>query len=112
MGPIQTRSENVPRNPQSDGLGYNPRCIKRDISKQAANDTKDEDVSALIRNSHDILAFQNNMQNPLPGVMGVHSGGHYTIGGDAGGDFYNSPSDPGMFLFHSVLVTEVSQKQQ
>jgi tyrosinase len=24
----------------------------------------------------------------------VHTAGHYTIGGDAGSDFFNSPSDP------------------
>jgi len=25
---------------------------------------------------------------------GVHTAGHYTIGGDAGSDFFNSPADP------------------
>ena len=119
LGPIQTMSENVAPNPQADGLGYNPRCIKRDFNKQAANETNDARTSALIKGAHDILTFQNNMQNFTLGVMGgkcpfslhifrtdsplVHNGGHYTWGGDAGGDFYNSPSDPAFWFHHGMI---------
>ncbi|KAJ8117333.1 hypothetical protein OPT61_g1455 [Boeremia exigua] len=103
LGPIRTRSENVPPNPQADGLGYNPRCIKRDFNKQAANETNDVRTSTLIKASHDIASFQDNMQNFFPGVMGVHNGGHYTWGGDAGGDFYNSPSDPAFWFHHAMI---------
>jgi tyrosinase len=35
--------------------------------------------------------------------MGVHTGGHYTIGGDAGSDFYNSPADPAFFPHHGMI---------
>ena len=35
--------------------------------------------------------------------MSVHSGGHYTVGGDAGTDFYNSPADPYFFLHHTMV---------
>ncbi|KAL1792690.1 hypothetical protein ACET3X_009197 [Alternaria dauci] len=43
-------------------------------------------VVDLITNYPDILSFQNKMQNFTMGVMGVHNGGHYTIGGDSGMD--------------------------
>lgn len=32
--------------------------------------------------------------------MGVHTGGHYTVGGDAGSDFFNSPADPAFYPHH------------
>ena len=102
MGPFDspTLLAGVKPNPQADGLGYNPRCMRRDISAQSASETADEKVAFLIKNSTDIRSFQNLMQNFNPGSTGVHSGGHYTMGGDAGSDFYNSPADPAFFLHH------------
>jgi tyrosinase len=88
LGPIQTTAKGVPANPQADGLGYNPRCLSRDINTQASNETTDDKVVDLIKNYPDILGFQNKMQNFTLGVMGVHNGGHYTIGGDSGMDMY------------------------
>lgn len=91
----------LPKNPQADGLGYNPRCLSRDISLQAANATSDYEVVSLIKNHTDIATFQSVYQGEFAeGRMGVHTGGHYTIGGDAGSDFYNSPADPAFFPHH------------
>lgn len=106
LGPLQTKLQGLPPNPQANGLGYNPRCLRRDISPQAANHTTDEKVVSLITQYTDILSFQDQMQNYAPGTMGVHNGGHYTIGGDAGADFYNSPSEPA-FWFHHGMVDRV-----
>jgi tyrosinase len=103
VGPFSIPDTTVPPNPSPDGLGYNPRCIKRDISKRSSSETTDADVAALIANSSSIAAFQDTLQNPKPGVMNVHLGGHNTIAGDAGSDFYNSPSDP-YFWFHHGQV--------
>ncbi|KAI8942273.1 hypothetical protein NX059_000352 [Plenodomus lindquistii] len=107
MGPVQSVLKipgGLPPNPQADGLGYNPRCLRRDISVQAANATTDEAVSALIKNHHDIAEFQRVYQGEFPeGSMGVHAGGHYVVGGDAGGDFYNSPADPYFFPHHAMI---------
>jgi hypothetical protein len=88
LGPIQTTVKGVKPNPQADGLGYNPRCLSRDMNTQASKETRDELVVDLIKNYPDILSFQNKMQNFTLGVMGVHNGGHYTIGGDSGMDMY------------------------
>ncbi|KAE8826464.1 hypothetical protein PTNB73_06874 [Pyrenophora teres f. teres] len=91
-------------NPQADGLGYNPRCLRRDISKQAANATNDYEVSSLIKNNKDIATFQRVYQGLFEqGLLGVHSGGHYQVGGDAGSDFYNSPAEPTFFPHHGMI---------
>lgn len=38
-------------------------------------------------NETTILGFQNLLQGfvPTPGYLGVHTGGHFTVGGDPGG---------------------------
>lgn len=95
LGPIATKVTGIKPNPQADGLGYNPRCINRDVNKHSAYLSRDEVITELIENSKDILTFQNRMQGDFPnGYLGVHSAGHYTVGGDAGSDFFNSPADP------------------
>ena len=37
------------------------------------------------------------------GFYGVHTGGHFTIGGDPGGDIFTSPGDPAFFLHHAQI---------
>jgi len=60
---------------------YNPRCLKRDISKDWASMTTVEYSYPLIAESNSISRFQDRLQ----AVPGVHGGGHFTIGGDPGG---------------------------
>lgn len=107
MGPIQTMSQfpgGLPKNPRADGLGYDPRCLRRDMSQQAASATTDYEVVPLIQNYTDIASFQREYQGAFAeGRMGVHTGGHYTMGGDAGSDFYNSPADPAFFPHHGMV---------
>jgi tyrosinase len=107
MGPLQSMLKipgGLPPNPRADGLGYNPRCLSRDISIQSSNETRDEAVVALIKNHDTIAEFQRVYQGEFAeGRMGVHTGGHYTIGGDAGSDFYNSPADPAFFPHHGMV---------
>lgn len=105
MGPLATVVQPPPKaNPQADGLGYNPRCLSRDISLQSANETRDEVVAALIRGQRDIDSFQIVFGGEFAkGKMGAHVGGHNTIGGDAGSDFINSPADPAFFPHHAMV---------
>jgi tyrosinase len=107
MGPLQSMLRvpgGLPKNPQANGLGYNPRCLSRDISLQSSYETRDEAVSALLKGYPDIARFQRVFQGEFSnGRMGVHTGGHYTIGGDAGSDFYNSPADPAFFPHHGMI---------
>jgi tyrosinase len=92
-------------NPEWSGLGYNPRCLRRDISKAAASGwTKDSDVVSLIANSKDFLTFTNTMQGDFAnGFLGVHTAGHFTIGGDPGGDLFVSPGDPAFYFHHAMI---------
>ncbi|KAF2018019.1 Di-copper centre-containing protein [Aaosphaeria arxii CBS 175.79] len=103
LGPITSRDTTVPPNPSPDGLGHNPRCIKRDLSVQSALEARDEYITDLIKDSANISAFQDTFQNPNYERLSVHLGGHNIISGDAGSDFFNSPSDP-FFWFHHASV--------
>lgn len=107
MGPLQSMLKipgGLPPNPQPNGLGYNPRCLSRDISIQSSNATRDDLVASLIKNEPTIARFQAVFQGEFEqGRMGAHTGGHYTIGGDAGSDFYNSPADPAFFPHHGMV---------
>ena len=83
MSPIL---QDVPKNPRADGLGYNPRCLRRDVNKNSAKYTTEAYTYSLITQSNNIATFQNTMQGDFgTGNAGVHSGGHFTIGGDPGG---------------------------
>ncbi|RYO73934.1 hypothetical protein DL766_005893 [Monosporascus sp. MC13-8B] len=62
-------------------LKYNPRCLKRDISKSWASRCTADKTNSLITRSKTITSFQDTMQS----FNGVHPGGHFTIGGDPGG---------------------------
>ena len=73
--------------PNGNGLSYNPRCLARDlnpyINTHYANFTS---VVRLILGSNDVATFQGTMQGDPTYIqsLGVHGGGHYTIGGDPG----------------------------
>ncbi|KAI0410943.1 hypothetical protein F5X98DRAFT_384601 [Xylaria grammica] len=104
LGPISPAiSPAPPTNPQRDGFGYNPRCLRRDISNYLSSRyTRTEDIVGLINNSKNISSFQDTMQ--IAGVrVGVHAGGHFTIAGDPAGDFFVSPGDPAFYLHHAMI---------
>jgi tyrosinase len=103
LGPMSPVMPNVPNNPQSNGLGYNPRCLRRDVNVHAAAATTTNWTVSLINSNNNIADFQNDMQGFANKGIGVHTGGHYTIGGDPGGDFYASPGDPAFYLHHGGI---------
>ncbi|KAL2212969.1 Di-copper centre-containing protein [Sarocladium strictum] len=79
-------------------LNYNPRCLKRDVQRRFAQQcTADKTMSVLNENS--ITRFQDHMQYS----NGIHAGGHFTIGGDPGGDVFTSPGDPVFYLHHAMI---------
>lgn len=86
LGPVAPTLDGVVPQ-QGNGLNYNPRCLRRDISVAASQGwTKTSDVTSLIRDNSDIYWFQTIMQGQFEkGFLGVHTGGHFTIGGDPGG---------------------------
>ncbi|KAJ5747749.1 uncharacterized protein N7511_009445 [Penicillium nucicola] len=86
-------------------LDYNPRCLNRDLTtaivKSYANYTS---VVDLILRHDSVWDFEMNMQGvPGSGSIGVHGGGHYSMGGDPGRDVYVSPGDPAFWLHHGMI---------
>lgn len=105
LGPVTPSLSYATPNPQPDGLGSNPRCLRRDMSAYAAAKwANDQQVTNLIANSSDILTFQNTLQGNFPaGFLGAHTAGHFLVGGDPGGDLFASAGDPYFFLQHAQI---------
>ncbi|OBR09910.1 Tyrosinase central domain-containing protein [Colletotrichum higginsianum IMI 349063] len=104
LGPLAPVLTDVPPNPRQDGLGYNPRCLRRDINPNSSKFTSEAHTYDLLTQNPDIYWFQTVMQGEMEkGQPGVHGGGHFTISGDPGGDFFNSPADPAFFLHHAMI---------
>src|SRR6266536_5037090 len=89
----------------NNGTIYNPRCLKRDVSQLVSSRwTTDDNSTDLITNNLDIYWFQTVMQGDFAnGVFSVHTGGHFTVGGDPGGDIFTSPGDPAFWLHHAQI---------
>ncbi|MCJ1445378.1 MAG: hypothetical protein MMC23_005883 [Stictis urceolatum] len=104
LGPVSSTLSTVP-NQAGNGLNYNPRCLKRDISPWVSSRwNKDSDSFALINNNTDIYWFQTAMQGFFNvGDYGVHTGGHFTYLGDPAGDLFTSPGDPMFYLHHGQI---------
>ncbi|KAK1514570.1 uncharacterized protein CCOS01_13851 [Colletotrichum costaricense] len=86
-------------------LTYNPRCLKRDLTTEVnllfANVTA---VLSNILQPQNVYDFQMQMQGvPGSGNIGIHGGGHYSLGGDPGRDVFTSPGDPVFYLHHSMI---------
>jgi tyrosinase len=108
LGPIAPIMDHVPKNPLSNGTGFNPRCMRRDVNVNLALGATADRSYNLITQSQDITTFYNTLLSPPtntsdPYNWGIHSSGHYIAGGDPGGDPYCSPGDP-IFYFHHAML--------
>lgn len=87
-----------------DGASYDPRCLKRDISSPLAMQWSNASSVTTLLAQEDMEAFLTTMSgtgaNP---VLGVHGGGHYSIGGDPAMDLYVSPGEPVFWLHHGMI---------
>ncbi|KAF2806513.1 putative tyrosinase [Mytilinidion resinicola] len=105
LGPVSLGLTNGTSESNGDGLSYNPRCLKRDLT--TAVNQKYANATAIVNQilkPKDVYDFQMTMQGyPGSGNIGVHGGGHYTIGGDPGRDLFVSPGDPVFYLHHGMI---------
>jgi len=88
----------------ADRFEYTPRCLSRDLNTYIATRyTNESDISSLICDSKNISDFQATMSG-TPGTyaMGVHGGGHFTMG-SVGSDLFVSPGDPAFYLHHGMI---------
>ncbi|KAK0377692.1 hypothetical protein CLIM01_04963 [Colletotrichum limetticola] len=89
-------------------LTYNARCLKRDLTTEVnllfANVTA---VLSSILQPQNVYDFQMQMQGRKNTdetfSIGIHGGGHYSLGGDPGRDVFTSPGDPVFYLHHSMI---------
>lgn len=108
VGPGAPMMPNVPKNPMAGGVGYNPRCMRRDVNAEVAKGATAEKCYDLITLSEDINTFYNTLLTPAPNRSdpynwGIHTSGHYISGGDPGGDPMVSPGDPIFYFHHAAL---------
>ncbi|KAK7995202.1 hypothetical protein PG990_013975 [Apiospora arundinis] len=106
LGPIaDLPGLGVPKNPRADGLGYNPRPLKRDlgpaINERYANWTTVWDLLSKPNITEYRFLLEGGFNNG--GEIGPHGGGHYTINGDPGGDLWVSPAEPAFWLHHGNM---------
>ncbi|GFF29867.1 tyrosinase [Aspergillus udagawae] len=105
LGPAALNLPGGEMTAQPNPLDYNPRCLKRDLTtailQRYANAPA---VVKLILENKNIWDFQMVMQGvPGSGSIGVHGGGHYSMGGDPGRDVFVSPGDPAFWLHHGMI---------
>jgi tyrosinase len=94
----------IPVNPQRDGFGNNPRCLRRDVNTFFTKSyLRPVDLSDHITSNSAIGKFQDSLQNDSPTKAAIHSSGHYSIWGDPGGDVYVSPGEPVFWLHHGQV---------
>lgn len=91
-----------------DGLSYNPRCLKRDLTDEIIRKYSNATAIAYtILKPQEVEDFQMTLQGvPGSGNIGVHGGGHYAMGGDPGRDVNTSPGDP-LFYTHHAMIDRV-----
>jgi len=104
LSPTMDTALKIPRNPRSDGYGYNPRCLRRDVNNYFTSQfLRPIDIANHIKSTSDQGAFQDALQNDQPNKFSLHTSGHYSIWGDPGGDVYVSPSEPVFWLHHGQV---------
>lgn len=85
---------------------YNHRCLRRDISSYIPKKwfTTANLLNVTIgEGSWTHKRFWTEIQGRYPdGFLGLHTSGHYTMGGDAT-DLYSSVNDPAFWLHHTML---------
>lgn len=97
LGPVNSGTTGV-----DGGLGYNPRCLSRDINPYIAEGFLTWSDVFYIINQTDIYDFQMTLQG-IPGIgIGAHGGGHYTVGNEMS-DLFSSPNDPAFFAHHGQV---------
>jgi len=86
----------------------NPRCLKRDLNPGVAKRyTTFRNTTELILQKTNIKSFQGEFtgdtRTGTSNLLGVHGGGHFSMGGDPGSDPFISPGDPAFYLHHAQV---------
>lgn len=88
----------------SNWTSYTPHCLQRDLNNYVATLYGNQTAVDYLLAQPDIVSFQDTMSklNPIATDIGVHPGGHVSIGYGLF-DFFVSPGDPAFFLHHGMI---------
>lgn len=84
---------------------YNPRCLNRSLNNFVSSHYTNSTIVDTLLSSKSIANFQMVMDHWPPrqdGVLGLHGGGHFSIGSTLQ-DLFASSQDPAFFLHHSQV---------
>lgn len=107
LGPVSPGMAGLQVNPSPDGpLGYNPRCLSRDLGNYTASTwfTPENLLNITVGDaSASIELFQNELQGRFGDLfLGMHASGHMAVGGEAS-DLFSSINDPSFWFHHSMV---------
>lgn len=67
LGPTaMSTGVNVPKNPRTDGTGSNPRCLRRDVNRNAAMGAKADRAYSLLTDNDEMDGFYNQLLGTPP----------------------------------------------
>ena len=66
LGPVSPTGNKIRKNPRTDGTGPNPRCLRRDINRNAALGATADRAYDLVVNYKDINSFYNKLLGQPP----------------------------------------------
>ena len=75
--------------PTGQGTQAAPRCLARALNPQLAQQWLTSSIEAQIMDNNDFGHFTLALEGDAFGGMGIHGGGHFSVGGSAG-DVYTS----------------------
>lgn len=107
LGPVAPGMDGLKASTSPDGpLGYNPRCLSRDLSNYTASTwfTAENLLNVTVGDaSGSIELFQNELQGRFQDLfLGMHASGHMAVGGEAS-DLFSSINDPSFWFQHSMV---------
>ena len=104
MGPFDRNIVSFDKLP-APGFDYNPRCFNRSLNNFVSSNYDNETIVDRLLSATNISDFQTVMDYwpARPGgVLGVHGGGHFSLGATLQ-DLFTSPQDPAFMLHHSMI---------
>ncbi|KAJ5856971.1 hypothetical protein N7455_007865 [Penicillium solitum] len=104
MGPFDRNIVSFDKLP-APGFDYNPRCFNRSLNNFVSSNYDNETIVDRLLSAANISDFQTVMDYwpARPGgVLGVHGGGHFSLGATLQ-DLFTSPQDPAFMLHHSMI---------
>ncbi|CAI7616175.1 unnamed protein product [Penicillium glandicola] len=104
MGPFDRNLGSFTELP-APGFAYNPRCFTRSLNNFVSSNYDNETIVDRLLAATNISDFQMVMDywpaRP-DGVLGVHGGGHFSLGATLQ-DLFTSPQDPAFMLHHGMI---------